>query len=69
MLSNIESVTIKLKSAVHAKKSAIWAGNKKVAGATQDAARVLRIMIFLHSAKDLTSVLRLYGIDNSSAAK
>lgn len=29
----------------------------------QNAVRVLRIMIFLHSAEDLSCVLRLYGIE------
>ncbi|MGD0978568.1 MAG: hypothetical protein ABR962_05435 [Candidatus Bathyarchaeia archaeon] len=38
----------------------------KAVGAVQDAARVLRVMAFLHSAKDLPSILRLYGIENSS---
>jgi hypothetical protein len=38
----------------------------EVARAVQDAARVLRIVIFLHSAKDFSSVLRLYGIENPS---
>jgi hypothetical protein len=33
----------------------------------QDAVRILRIMTFLHSAKDLPSVLRLYGIEDSGA--
>jgi hypothetical protein len=34
----------------------------------RDAARVFRIMVFLHSAKDLSSVLRLYGAEDPSAA-
>ena len=38
----------------------------KAVTAVQDAARVLRVMAFLHSAKDLPSILRLYGIENPS---
>jgi hypothetical protein len=32
----------------------------------RDVARVFRIMIFLHSAKDLSSVLQLYGTEDPS---
>jgi hypothetical protein len=35
----------------------------EVVKAWQNAVRVLRIMIFLHSAEDLSCVLRLYGIE------
>jgi hypothetical protein len=47
-------------------KRAIRTARLKVAKAVQDAARVLRIMIFLHSAKDFPSALRLYGIEEPS---
>jgi hypothetical protein len=47
-------------------KRAIRTVSMEVARAVQDAARVLRIVIFLHSAKDFPSVLRLYGIENPS---
>jgi hypothetical protein len=32
----------------------------------RDVARVFRIMVFLHSAKDLSSVLQLYGAEDPS---
>lgn len=35
----------------------------EMAKAWQNTVRVLRIMIFLHSAEDLSCVLRLYGIE------
>jgi hypothetical protein len=34
----------------------------------RDVARVFRIMVFLHSAKDLSSVLKLYGAEDPSLA-
>ena len=37
----------------------------ETARAARDAARVFRIMILLPYAKDFSSVLRLYGIENS----
>jgi hypothetical protein len=37
----------------------------EVGRAVQDAARIIRIMTSLHSAKDFQSVLRLYGIEDS----
>lgn len=37
----------------------------QVARDLQEAARVLRIMIFLRFTKDFSSVLRLYGIEHS----
>jgi hypothetical protein len=41
----------------------------KVGRAVQDAARIVRIMTFLHCAKDLHSVLKLYGIEDSRACQ
>jgi hypothetical protein len=38
----------------------------EIVKAGQNAVRVLRIMVFLHSAKDLSCVLRLYGIEQES---
>lgn len=61
----MESVTKKFKSTVDAEKRFIWKVRKEVVRAGQDAAHVLRIMIFLHSAKDFPSVLKLYGMGNS----
>jgi hypothetical protein len=49
-----------------ARKSNLPISLMKAVRAVQDAARVLRVMAFLHSANDLPSILRLYGIDNSS---
>ena len=37
----------------------------EVGRSVKDVARILKIMTFLHSAKDLRSVLRLYGIEES----
>ena len=34
----------------------------------RNAVRVLRIIIFLHSARDLSSVLKLYGAEDLSVA-
>jgi hypothetical protein len=39
----------------------------EVGGAVKDAARMLKIIAFLHSAQDLQSLLRLYGIEDSHA--
>lgn len=41
----------------------------EVGRALKDAARMLRIITFLHSAKDLQSVLKLYGIEDSHACQ
>jgi hypothetical protein len=40
--------------------------SEEVGRAVQEAAHVLRIMVFLHSTKDFPSVLRLYGMEVSS---
>jgi len=57
---------MKFKNVIDAGRRAIQAVSMEVARAVEYSARVFRIMIFLHSAKDFPSVLRLYGIDNSS---
>jgi transposase InsO family protein len=62
----MDRVTAKFKTVIDAKKRAFWTTRMTFERATQDAARVLRIIIFLHSAKDFQSVLRLYGIEESS---
>jgi hypothetical protein len=62
----MESVTVKFRSMLGAKKRAIQTASMEVARALQEAAHVLRIMIFLHSAQDFPSVLKLYGIKNRS---
>jgi hypothetical protein len=41
--------------------------SEEVGRALQEAAHVLGIMVFLHSAKDFSSVLRLYGMSDGSA--
>jgi hypothetical protein len=38
----------------------------EVVRAGKEVVHVLKVMIFLHSAKDFPSVLRLYGIEDSS---
>jgi hypothetical protein len=65
VLIKMESVTMKFKSTVDAEKRFIRKVNKEVARTGQDAVHVLRVMIFLHSAKDFPSVLKLYGMENS----
>jgi hypothetical protein len=65
VLIKMESVTRKFKSTVVAAKRLIRKVSEEVARAGQDAAHVFRVMIFLHSAKDFPSVLKLYGIENS----
>ena len=41
----------------------------EVSRAVKDALRMLRIIVFLHSAEDLQSVLRLYGVRDSKACQ
>jgi hypothetical protein len=65
ILTKIESVNMKFKAIVDIVKCAIRTGRMEVAKAVQETACVFRIMIFLHSAKDFPSVLRLYGIEGS----
>jgi hypothetical protein len=57
---------MKFKNIIDAWRRVIRAAGMEVARAVEYSARVFRIMVFLHSAKDFSSVLRLYGIDNSS---
>jgi len=46
--------------------SSVHAISKKAATAMREMAHIFRIMICLHSAKDFPSVLRIYGIENTS---
>lgn len=62
----MESGTVKFRSMVDAKKRVIQTASIEAVRAVQEAAHVLRIMIFLHSAQDFSSVLKLYGIENRS---
>jgi len=50
-------------------KRAIRTARLEVLRAIKDAARILRIMVFLHSAEDFPSVLKLYGIEECSATQ
>lgn len=68
-MSRIESVTVKFKSIADAGKAVIWTVSMEVARAVQEAAHVLRIIVLLHSAKDFSSVLKLYGMEESSGAE
>jgi hypothetical protein len=47
-------------------KRAVRTAGLEIARAFQGAVHLLRIIVFLHSAKDFPSVLRLYGIEDSS---
>jgi len=69
MLSRIEWVIVKSRKVINAEKRALRTAGKEAARAVQDTVHVLRVMIFLHSAKDFPSVLRLYGIENSSGTE
>ena len=66
MLRRMGSIAVKFKSMVDAGKRAIQMTSRETAKTAQNAARVFKIMIFLHSAKDFPSVLRLYGMEDSS---
>jgi hypothetical protein len=65
----MEIVIAKFKTVIDGEKRAFRTTRMKVGRAAQDTARVLRIVIFLHSAKDFPSVLRLYGIEESSVTE
>jgi len=47
-------------------KCAVRTAGLEIARAFQGGVHLLRIIVFLHSAKDFPSVLRLYGIEDSS---
>jgi|GEM_PF-3501721 len=66
MLTKIELVVMKFRSVIDAEKRAIRSASVNFVSGVQGSARVLRIIIFLHSTKDLPSVLRLYGVEDSS---
>ena len=66
MLSNIEWVTTKFWSVVDAWKRAVRTAGVRAVSALGDVASVFKIAVFLHSAKDFASVLRLYGIEECS---
>jgi len=69
MLNRIEWVSVKSREVMNAGKRALRTAGKEAARVMQEAVHVLKVMIFLHSAKDFTSVLRLYGIENSSGTE
>lgn len=68
-MNRIEWLSVKSRKVINGEKRALRTASKEVARAMQDAVHVLKVMVFLHSAKDLPSVLRLYGIENSSGAE
>jgi len=63
MSSKMESLTINFKRLLGDGKRTVQKVSMEVARSLQDSAQVFRIMIFLHSAKDFPSVLKLYGIE------
>ena len=65
MLRKIDSITMKFKRVIGVEERAIRTAGIEVARSAREAVRVLRIAIFLHSAEDFSSVLRLYGIEDS----
>jgi hypothetical protein len=54
----MESATAKFKTMIDAEKRVIRRASMKVGRVTQDVARLLRIIVFLHSAKDFPSRAR-----------
>jgi hypothetical protein len=38
----------------------------RIGKALQEASRIFRIAVFLHSAQDFPTILRLYGLENTS---
>jgi hypothetical protein len=71
MSISVSAATMKKATAYHPlfgerAKRAIQTASTEIARAMQEAARVLRIIIFLHSAKNFPSILRLYRIESPS---
>lgn len=56
------AIAAKILLAQHA-RVAVSKTRSEMVKAWQNAVRVLRIMILLHSAEDLSCILRLYGIE------
>ncbi|MGA2767300.1 MAG: hypothetical protein ABSF24_03170 [Candidatus Bathyarchaeia archaeon] len=48
-------------------KRAVQTACTEVARAVQGTVRIFKIIIFLHSAKDFPSILRLYAIEDSNS--
>jgi hypothetical protein len=46
-------------------KQTVRTAKREAVHAVQEAGRIFRIVVFLHSANDFPSVLRLYGIEDS----
>jgi hypothetical protein len=69
LLSRMKSVITRSRDMVDAQKRVIRTASKKVVRAVQEAVHVLRIAIFLHSAKDFSSVLGLYGTEGPSTTE
>ncbi len=65
-MSKMRLITMKFRSVVSAEKRVIRRASEEVGRAVQEAAHVLRIMVFLHSTQDFPSILRLYGTKVSS---
>jgi hypothetical protein len=63
-LIKMKSITVKFKRTVDAEKRFVRKVRVEVVKGGKEAAHIVKIMIFLHSAKDFQSVLRLYGMEN-----
>jgi hypothetical protein len=59
-----KTATFHLRFRKHATRS-FRTARTEVGKAVQDVVHIIRIITFLHSAKDLPSVLKLYGIEDS----
>ena len=66
MCRMIELTATKFKGIIDAEKCTVRNVIEKVARTVRYSVCILRIVLFLHSAKDLSSVLRLYGVEDSS---
>jgi hypothetical protein len=63
-----KAATFHLRFGKHATRARSFrTARTEVGKAVQDVVHIIRIMTFLHSAKDLPSVLRLYGIEDPRA--
>ena len=68
-MSKKESLDTKFQILLDKEKRAIRAASMKFVTDAQEAVRVLKIMIFLHSTQDFESILRLYGKEGSWGAE
>jgi hypothetical protein len=66
LLNTARILSVKPEGAITGEKQFARKAKEAASNAVHDAVRILRIIILLHSAKDFSSVLQLYGMDDSS---